>query len=67
MNIALVPARRATSQDDMREALQIRMVANELRDTFKNRTLPGPAQWLLSGVVTDLIREAERLMEARNA
>lgn len=53
-------------QDDRREALQIQVIANELRDRFKGRVMPTTAAFLISGLIADLTIEAKALMEPRS-
>lgn len=47
---------------DIYAAMQTRMIAKEIRDTYKNRRLPGNAQFLISGLIADLMAEADKLM-----
>lgn len=55
-------ARRANTHTDIFAAMQTRMIAKEIRDTFKNRRLPEKVQFRLSGLIADLLIDADKLM-----
>lgn len=59
-------ARRAASQVDMREAIRLQSLANEMRSTFENWPLPLRDQLTLSWVIGTVESRAVKLMEAKS-